>query len=149
MGNTYIFDLDGTLSLTEHRHHFLTDGQKPDWDAFFKAAKDDPPNPPVVTLFIKLVASGADVRIWTGRSKAVYQDMLHWLNTHHLFPSEIIMRKATDHRPDTIIKKEWLDEFLINNKKEDIVCAFDDRDSVVKMWRDEGIVCFQVAEGNF
>jgi len=27
--------------------------------------------------------------------------------------------------------------------------VFDDRDRVVKMWRENGIRCFQVAEGNF
>jgi hypothetical protein len=29
------------------------------------------------------------------------------------------------------------------------MCTFDDRDKVVKMWRDNGIICFQVAPGDF
>jgi len=31
----------------------------------------------------------------------------------------------------------------------DAVEALDDRDSVVKMWRDAGVACFQVASGDF
>ncbi|WP_435575134.1 hypothetical protein [Burkholderia plantarii] len=30
-----------------------------------------------------------------------------------------------------------------------IVAVFDDRDSVVAMWRDAGVTCFQVAPGEF
>jgi hypothetical protein len=33
--------------------------------------------------------------------------------------------------------------------KSDILCIFDDRDKVVKMWRSNGIACFQVAPGDF
>ena len=30
-----------------------------------------------------------------------------------------------------------------------VLGVFEDRDRVVKMWRDLGITCFQVAEGDF
>ena len=49
--------------------------------------------------------------------------------------------------PDDELKKRWLDQLFTNT--EDILCVFDDRDKVVKMWRDSGLTCFQVAEGNF
>ena len=48
---------------------------------------------------------------------------------------------------DYILKLGWLEEFFPD--KSSVLCAFDDRDKVVKMWRDNGIDCFQVAEGNF
>lgn len=32
---------------------------------------------------------------------------------------------------------------------ERVLCAYDDRDRVVVMWRAEGIPCFQVAPGDF
>ena len=51
--------------------------------------------------------------------------------------------------PDDTLKQNWLDLLFPDNKKEDIVCVFDDRDKVVKMWRDNGLTCFQVAEGAF
>jgi hypothetical protein len=55
------------------------------------------------------------------------------------------MRKIGDFRPDEVLKKEWLDEV----GPENIKMIFDDRDKVVKMWRDNGITCLQVAPGNF
>jgi len=46
-----------------------------------------------------------------------------------------------------VLKKQWLDEEL--NTGEEILCTFDDRDKVVKMWRDNGITCMQVNYGDF
>ena len=49
--------------------------------------------------------------------------------------------------PDDVLKKEWLDQETAAGHE--VMCVFDDRDKVVKMWRENGISCFQVAEGNF
>jgi hypothetical protein len=49
--------------------------------------------------------------------------------------------------PDDQLKKRWLDQLF--PKKEEILCVFDDRDKVVRMWRDNGLTCLQVGEGNF
>jgi hypothetical protein len=46
-----------------------------------------------------------------------------------------------------VLKKQWLDDEL--NAGEEILCVFDDRDKVVKMWRDNGITCMQVNYGDF
>ena len=48
-------------------------------------------------------------------------------------------------------KRDWLNDLLneLNISKEDIFCIFDDRDKVVKMWREEGLTCMQVAPGDF
>jgi len=35
------------------------------------------------------------------------------------------------------------------NQGHSILCVFDDRDKVVKMWRENNIACFQVEYGNF
>jgi len=51
--------------------------------------------------------------------------------------------------PDDKLKKKWLDDIFPGDKKDSILCVFDDRDKVVKMWRDNGLSCFQVADGNF
>lgn len=60
---------------------------------------------------------------------------------------ELIMRKNGDHRSDDVTKKE-----LYNNSIKDywnILCVFEDRDRVVKMWREEGLLCNQVYYGDF
>ena len=48
--------------------------------------------------------------------------------------------------PDEKLKKSWLTDLT---KPDRVMCVFDDRDKVVKMWRDNGLTCFQVAEGAF
>ena len=38
---------------------------------------------------------------------------------------------------------------VLDIDKKDIFCIFDYSDTGVKMWREEGLTCFQVAEGDF
>ena len=75
---------------------------------------------------------------------------IQWLNKFDV-PFDVIKlrpdNKEFKFMPDDELKKRWLDQLFTNT--EDILCVFDDRDKVVKMWRDSGLTCFQVAEGNF
>ena len=61
------------------------------------------------------------------------------------------MRKDGDFRSGTVVKKELLDNYLSDNgyTKDDVAFILEDRSSVVKMWRDAGYTCLQVAEGDF
>ena len=47
--------------------------------------------------------------------------------------------------PDNDLKQMWLD----NIGKDNVAMVFDDRNQVVDMWRQNGLTCFQVADGNF
>lgn len=151
----YIFDLDGTLALIEHRLHHIN-GPKKDWRAFFAACVDDAPNEPVIHTF-KALRKGAEVWIWSGRSDEVREQTLAWLCRHgliHAFwnplraPEAFRMRKAGDYRDDVIVKREWADE-IEPPERARLTATFDDRARVVQMWRDLGIACFQVAPGDF
>lgn len=57
------------------------------------------------------------------------------------------MRGKGDRRPDHLVKKELALE--LDLKPENVLCVFDDRTSVVEMWRKEGFRCLQVADHNF
>ena len=46
-----------------------------------------------------------------------------------------------------MIKSDLYDQIIEDGFRPAIV--FDDRESVVKMWRGRGLRCLQVAEGNF
>ena len=59
----------------------------------------------------------------------------------------LFLREDDDFRPDTVFKKDVLDELIVQGWTPDLV--FDDRSAVVDMWRENGIPCFQVAEGDF
>ena len=138
-----IFDLDGTLALTDHRAHFLN-REKKDWRAFYAACDKDEPCHPIIRTLLALYVTGADCRIWSGRSEEVLEKTVHWLASHGLGMVPVKMREEGDHRPDTVLKKEWLDDL---GQKPSLI--FEDRASVVAMWRENGIVCAQVAPGDF
>ena len=61
--------------------------------------------------------------------------------------SELLMREDDDYRDDSIVKPELLDKAGI--KLDDILCVFEDRNRMVKKWRELGLTCVQVNEGNF
>lgn len=86
------------------------------------------------------------VEIWSGRSDEVFLETQQWLLRQHIGYSQLRMRKAGDYRQDCIIKAEWYDNLAAHERP---VLAFDDRQQVVDMWRSKGVLCCQVAPGNF
>lgn len=145
----YIFDLDGTLALTEHRQH-LVQCEKPDWRAFFAACVNDKPNMPAITTLMILLRAGADIEVWSGRSDEVREQTEAWLGQFGLgvLSAPVRMRATGDFTPDDQLKKQWLDAMPIDDRLR-LVAVFDDRDKVVAMWRASGVPCFQVAPGAF
>lgn len=142
-----VFDLDGTLALNEHRLHHIR-GEVRDYDAFYAACVRDLPNWPVINTLLVHNKAGHRIEIWSGRSDQVNPETLTWLAIHGI-DVELLkrMRPAGDHQPDVELKRGWLQEARRNGGGPDLV--YDDRDSVVKMWRDMGVACFQVADGDF
>ena len=57
------------------------------------------------------------------------------------------LRSDTDYRPDTEVKSGMLDKFRKQGFNPELV--FDDRSSVVDMWRQRGLRAVQVAPGDF
>lgn len=145
----YIFDLDGTLALIEHRRP-LVEGTNKDWRAFFAACVNDPPYVAVVETLKMLFEAGCDVWVWSGRSDEVKQQTIDWFSRQHIAGaiSDFRMRASGDHQPDEKLKAEWLAS-LCQLDRERLVAIFEDRDRMVKLWRDNGIACFQVAPGAF
>ena len=142
-----IFDLDGTLSDADHRLHYIK-GEDRDWDGFYAAAKDDAPNTPVIQT-CQALADEHYISIWTGRSDAVKSDTESWLDQYSVPFDKLYMREKGDHTEDNVLKKQWLDDDFPDGDYSDILCAFEDRDRMVKMYRDLGITCLQVAPGDF
>jgi hypothetical protein len=59
---------------------------------------------------------------------------------------KLLMRQAEDTRKDSIIKLELFNEVKLDYY---VVGVFDDRNQVVELWRDLGLQCYQVADGDF
>lgn len=149
----YIFDLDGTLADCSHRKHFLDyhdDATR--WRRFYAACDLDSPIAPVIAT-LEALRRFADVWIFSGRSDEVRDKTVEWLTKHtsfmtHDLETALMMRQAGDVRSDDIVKLEWLNGMLQDDRTR-LVAAFDDRDRVVHMWRNAGVPCFQVAPGDF
>lgn len=137
-----VFDLDGTLALTDHRSHFLQQQPK-DWRGFYAACDGDEPNRPIIATLKALYMQGHRIQIWTGRSDEVEVKTRRWLNALNLAHILLRMRLEGDHRHDTVIKSEWIEQY----GRPDLV--FEDRTRMCEFYRERGIVCCQVAPGDF
>ena len=141
-----IFDIDGTLMNIEHRKKFVE--QKPkDWNAFRDATEDDTPNLDVFAIAKSLQADGHNILVASGRNKSQRAITLMQLMGQKLVFRDLKMRSDTDYRPDTELKSDMLDKFRAEGW--DPVLVFDDRTSVVNMWRERGLRAVQVAPGDF
>ena len=144
--NKYVIvDMDGTLADCSHRIHHVTGGNH-NWDAFESMSMDDAPRQPIAGLVDILSNSGYAVLIVSGRQIGrAGKNTVKWLEKHCVPYKHIFMRQTGDNRPDNIVKQEILDKL----PKDRIGYVLDDRNQVVKMWRDNGLTCLQVAPGDF
>lgn len=138
-----IIDVDGTVAHNDgHRG----------WHDYAKVVNDKPIQTNIEIIRAVLAATKAYPIFLSGRQDSCRTETLYWIHEHvvpHLTTEDfsLLMRDAEDFRKDSIIKKEIYDKYIapIYN----ILVAFDDRDQVVNMWRENGIRCYQVANGNF
>ena len=132
-----ICDLDGTLCLHQGRSPYdLT------------KVSEDKPNDPLVDL-LRVLSGSIDVIFFSGRegTKQCREDTAKWINDNVNIPYQLYMRKEKDYRPDEVIKEELYNEIIKDNYY--CVAIFDDRNRVIKKWREMGLLACQVYEGNF
>lgn len=140
--NTAIFDLDGTLADCIHRLHYIKNGNH-NWDKFFEEMDKDPVIDEVLSVLVSLSNDNWNIIICTGRPEKYRNITEAWLNKYGIVPHKLYMRPDNDTRPDHIIKKELLQQIYKDGFNPIIV--FDDRQSVVDMWRENGLKCLQCA----
>lgn len=147
-----IFDIDGTLADSSKRIHHLLKKPK-DWDAFYSSMIDDDPIEEIIAIAHSLFYRNNEtmeynrIILATGRPEKYRDDTSFWCKKHKISYYDLYMRKNLDFRKDFIVKKEMLDQ--MRNEGYDPKLVFEDRESVVKMWRDEGLRCMQVDCGKF
>ncbi len=149
-----IVDIDGTVSNLEHRLCYLMENN---WDAFYEACFKDEPIQDVIDLVAKLMRE-YNIVYCTGRREGVRETTIRWLKDKNIysdpdseiysgFCTRLLMRKDGDKRHDTEVKPELLLENGII--RSDVAFILEDRNSMVKKWRELGFICLQVAEGDF
>ena len=67
-----------------------------------------------------------------------------WLAQNEMKFDNLIMRQSGDKRPDTEVKNDIYHRYL---KHYNIVRVFDDRPSVIRMWREKGLEVQDVGDG--
>jgi len=145
--DSFICDVDGTIADLTHRRKWILDKPK-NWKAFEKNMIADEPIWEWIEQVKFLVSLGKTVIFCSGRGEQDKGVTRAWLwnvglnNTRQLY-----MRREKDYRDDGIVKSELLNKILADGFDPKLV--FDDRDRVVKMWRERGLTCVQVAEGDF
>lgn len=124
-----IVDIDGTLAKMEGRSPYdykkvLEDSLHEDVDF-------------VINNFLDGVEYTEGTRpayiIVSGRKDECRKDTEEWLASYGIPYDSLHMRKSNDIRKDSQVKYEILLDLA---KEKNILCVFDDRNQVVKMWRE-------------
>lgn len=132
-----IYDIDGTVAHMTGRSPY-------DWSKVGTDIADD-------VILIGLVAqymAGYEIKFMSGRDSVCYTDTYDWLVTNIRRVSklaygheidvqfELFMRDQEDVRKDTIIKEELFFKHIDGNYN--VVCVYDDRPVVSRVWYDFG-----------
>jgi hypothetical protein len=139
----YIIDIDGTVALRA-----TTPGARGPYD--WARVDEDLPNIPLIDILKALHAQDPHTQFLftSGRSEVCFGDTVEWLRAHGLPVHTIYMRPLGDGRPDYELKSWIYRESIAPYFR--VLAVFDDRNSVVSMWRYEyGLTVLQVAEGDF
>lgn len=145
-----ICDVDGTIADIEHRRPYIsknTPKKERSWYKFRDLSYKDTPIKPVIKIVNSLALSGLTVIHCTGRMYSECFATLSWFKNNHVLSDYIRFRPDGDYRADYIVKQEMLDD--LRSMGFNVIMTFDDRQQVVDMWRGNGIVCAQVAKGDF
>jgi len=140
-----ICDLDGTLALHNGRSPYDTE-----------KCLEDIANETIERICARYLsspfgASGNTTRLIfvSGREEKYRELTEKWLELYTFRHSKmnLYMRPTGDTRRDDIVKKEIYDTHIKGKYNVDFI--LDDRTRVVNMWRNEGLTCLQVADGDF
>lgn len=151
-----IVDIDGTLADCSHRRHHV-EGEKKDWEAFFAEIESDKANDWCVQLIQSMGRHHSVAILYvTGRMEKYRRTTKAWLfrnlpiqkiSDAGIRYDGLFMRPDGDYRPDWQVKEEIYKRDI--EPHFDVLFAVDDRKQVVDMWRKNGVVCLQCAEGDF
>lgn len=133
-----LVDVDGTVALLDRNPYDES------------CVSSDRPSEPVITVVRAMRRAGYIPVFMSGRTEGCRAETEAWLKQHvfgHEGDVELHMRKVGDTRPDHVVKLELFNAHI--RDRYDVRLVLDDRDQVVALWRSLGLICLQVAPGNF
>lgn len=149
MNTAVIFDMDGTLAdVRSIRHHLVTfEATKrkvmKHFDRFHAESVNVPPHSHVVNAAQVAKMLGHDVLIVTARKHKFRHHTAFWLAMHGIPSDAMFMRADNDNRPDYLVKRDMLSTI---RQAWNVIHAWDDNPSIIRLWNEEGIPC-TVVEG--
>lgn len=139
-----ICDLDGTLALfgdkNPYERDFINDTLNENVADILRVYNNN-------SLYTKTIPLQIKIILVSGRDGKYQDETEKWLFKNNIPYNKLFMRLGGDRRKDVIVKKEIYDNHIKN--KYNVLFVLDDRNQVVNMWREQGLTCLQVAEGNF
>ncbi len=138
-----IVDIDGTLA-------HISDGRSP-YDA--SRAMNDLLDDAVSLITAMMYNHGYKVIILTGRNEEHREITEQWLEANNVQYDELYTRLNTDvNEKGGLLEDSLVKERLYRTHVEprfNVKFVLDDRNRVVNKWRELGLKCLQVADGNF
>jgi predicted kinase len=135
----WVVDVDGTLALMS-----TSAGARSPFD--WHRVAEDTPNPAVVDL-VRALDVETSIVVMSGRDESCRELTEKWLAAHGVPYEALFMRPAGDVRKDSIVKRELFERYVAPRWA--VRGVIDDRRQVVEMWRGMGLMCAQVAPGDF
>ena len=143
-----IFDIDGTLLDISHRLKFIKQTPK-DWKAFRdpKQKRWDEPRGEIISILLAMTEANHSVIIASGRTESEREDTIRSLHSYipDIDDLPLYLRKDGDYSKDTIVKENMHTQMLEDGFVPQLV--FDDRPSVIRMWRSLGLTVADVGPG--
>jgi len=138
-----IVDIDNTLSINKKRYELATksDGSI-DWDVLYEYDNviSDEPNYPMIDI-VNGLHSKYEIYILTSRPRMILNSTQDWLEIHGVKYDALFMRSEENHYlKDVELKRKMYNDFV----KDDVFCAFDDRQDIIDLWGSIDIPSFKV-----
>ena len=131
-----VCDIDGTIALINDRSPYDT-----------AKCKQDTPNPVIIQLVKQEFERQDQIILVSGRSDEFRQQTVEWLADNRVYYDQLLMRKQGDVRKDSIVKTEIYEQDI--EPHFNVRYVLDDRNQTVEAWRKLGLICLQVAPGDF
>jgi hypothetical protein len=143
-----VIDIDGTCTNEQHRTKHAQNG---DWATYFSMLHQDTPNEDVVAALRMFQTSLIGLLSLTGRPEQYRPATLEWLEQYDVPFDYLLMRPDDNRESAEILKLRQLEEFFGSKESvlRHVLFALEDRDKIVKAFRQYGIPTWQVREGGY
>lgn len=139
----YIFDIDWTLAKMNPKRREALDNK--DYDTFYwPLVLEDEPIHNVINILKYLNTNGKCIILVSWRSNQCYDYTVQRLEKHWIYYYYLLMRNEWDYRTDYKVKSQMYHSCLSDGN---CLWVFDDRNSVLGMWRSLWLFTFDVSQG--